>query len=695
MSQNFVKEVQKEYLSSIIRDIPIARNYNRRKKVDKTLFRNCMCAFDIETTYLDEIEQSIMYIWQFAVMDLRTDNIWYCFGRTWDEFIELLNSFYHDGITIMIWVHNLSYEFQFLRHWLPFVKDKVFSLKSRKVVRADIDGIQFRCSYIQTNKSLDAFTKDMGVVHQKLSGVIFDYSKKRFPWTEMTQEELQYCCNDVVGLLEAMRVRMKMENDTLYSLPLTSTGYVRRLAKNAMKSYNYNQLHAMMCNEDVYRLLRLEFRGGDTHANRYHVNQILENVASFDRASSYPDVMLNYRFPMSAFTPRLINNIEELERKCKVRDCCFIAVFTITHLQQRDIYYGAPYLSLDKAIEISGQVVDNGRVLSADKAVYVFNDIDWKIVKSEYVGEVEISQVYIAKYGYLPQAFRDLVIDLFHKKTSLKNVEGQELNYIRSKELINSLYGMCAQNPVKPDVIYMDEPEQAFKLEEIVDIGEKLEKYNKKAFLLYAWGCWVTAWARLKLKEMINIVGDNFVYCDTDSVKFLVRDDYKRIIRKIEEYNKGLKELSISNNGYATDKKGIVHYLGVYEYEETYKKFKTLGAKKYAYVHEDGTFGITIAGVPKKAGAREMEKIENFNVGFIFRDTGKLESVYNDCDYGTYYPDDSPEHRIEIRSNIVLRESTYEIGLSAEYMYILASVGNWNEFLENERLKRYELENLL
>lgn len=694
MSQSFVKEVQKEYLSSIIRDIPIARNYNRRKKVDKTLFRNCMCAFDIETTYLDEIEQSIMYIWQFAVMDLRTDNIWYCFGRTWDEFIELLNSFYHDGITIMIWVHNLSYEFQFLRHWLPFVKDKVFSLKSRKVVRADIDGIQFRCSYIQTNKSLDAFTKDMGVVHQKLSGVIFDYSKKRFPWTEMTQEELQYCCNDVVGLLEAMRVRMKMENDTLYSLPLTSTGYVRRLAKNAMKSYNYNQLHAMMCNEDVYRLLRLEFRGGDTHANRYHVNQILENVASFDRASSYPDVMLNYRFPMSAFTPRMITDIEELERKCKVRDCCFIAVFTITHLQQRDIYYGAPYLSLDKAVEISGQVVDNGRVLSADKAVYVFNDIDWEIVKSEYVGEVEISQVYIAKYGYLPRAFRDLVIDLFHKKTSLKNVEGQELNYMRSKELINSLYGMCAQNPVKPDVIYMDEPEQAFKLEEIVDIGEKLEKYNKKAFLLYAWGCWVTAWARLKLKEMINIVGDNFVYCDTDSVKFLVRDDYKRIIRKIEEYNKGLKELSISNNGYATDKKGIVHYLGVYEYEETYKKFKTLGAKKYAYVHEDGTFGITIAGVPKKAGAREMEKIENFNVGFIFRDTGKLESVYNDCDYGTYYPDDSPEHRIEIRSNIVLRESTYEIGLSAEYMYILASVGNWNEFLENERLKRYELESL-
>lgn len=687
MNQNSVKEVQRECVSDIIKSIPIARNYSKRKKSDKTLFRNCMCAFDIETTYLDDVEQSIMYIWQFAVMDLRNGNIWYCFGRTWEQFTKLLDNFYHEGITVLVWVHNLSYEFQFMRHWLPFQKDKIFALKSRKVVRADIDGVQFRCSYIQTNKSLDAFTRDMGVVHQKLSGVEFDYSKKRYPWTEMTAEELQYCCNDVVGLLEAMRVRMRMENDTLYSLPLTYTGYVRRLAKEAMRKFNHKQLQAMMCDVDVYKLLRLEFRGGDTHANRYHVNKILENVASYDRASSYPDVMLNYRFPMSAFTPRMITDIDELEKKCQIRDCCFIAVFTITNLQQRDIYYGAPYLSLDKAVEISGQVVDNGRILSANKAVYVLNDIDWKIVKSEYVGEVEISQVYIAKYGYLPQAFRDLVIDLFHKKTSLKNVDGQELNYMRSKELINSLYGMCAQNPVKPDVIYMDEPDQAFTLEDIVDIGEKLEKYNKKAFLLYAWGCWVTAWARLKLKEMINIVGDNFVYCDTDSVKFLVRDDYKRIVARIEEYNQGLKELSISNKGYADDKKGITHYLGVYEYEETYKQFKTLGAKKYAYTRQDGTFKITIAGVPKKAGAREMGTIENFNVGFVFRNSGKLESVYNDSDYGTYYTDDSSEYRIEIRSNVVLRESTYEIGLSLEYMYLLASVGNWDRFITQERLK--------
>ena len=82
-----------------------------------------------------------------------------------------------------------------------------------------------------------------------------------------------------------------------------------------------------------------------------------------------------------------------------------------------------------------------------------------------------------------------------------------------------------------------------------------------------------------------------------------------------------------------------------------------------------------------------MGTIENFNVGFVFRNSGKLESVYNDSDYGTYYTDDSSEHRIEIRSNVVLRESTYEIGLSLEYMYLLASVGNWDRFITQERLK--------
>ena len=58
---------------------------NRGAKKKKG-YKNCICAFDIETTRLTEIEQSIMYIWQFSILfldDLHIDTI---IGRTWTEF---------------------------------------------------------------------------------------------------------------------------------------------------------------------------------------------------------------------------------------------------------------------------------------------------------------------------------------------------------------------------------------------------------------------------------------------------------------------------------------------------------------------------------------------------------------------------------------------------------------------------------
>lgn len=626
-----------------------------------------------------------MYIWQFAMMDLETEHIYYCYGRNWKSVVELFNNINDEYMSTLTFVQNLSYEFQFFRHWLPITD--VFALKSRKILSCKSNNVVFRCSYLQTNKSLDKFTHDMKVEHCKLSGEKFDYSKKRFPWTKMNDYEIAYSVNDVIGLLEAMKKRMDNDGDTLYSLPLTSTGYVRRKAKQAMKSFNYKQLHEMLFDETVYVLLRNEFRGGDTHANRYHSNKILKNVDSWDRVSSYPAVMLNCEFPMSNFAPRMISNINELLKLCEKRHLCFIGKFVLTNVRQKDVYYGAPYISKDKALELSEPVCDNGRMLSCDKIVLSLTDIDYQIINNEYDFDLEIISVYTAKYNYLPDGLRNLVITLFKNKTELKGIEEKEVDYMKSKELINSLYGMCAQNPIRPEIVYND-GENPFSVEPVQDLHEAMEKHNKKAFLSYAWGCWVTCWARYYLKLMINITGDDFVYCDTDSVKFIISDNYETILDNIKKLNNEIKERSINNKGYATDSFGKTHYLGVYEQEKKYKEFKTLGAKKYAYEYEDGKFGITIAGVPKKEGAKELKTLENFKIGFVFSNCGKLESRYNDLDYGIYNPDGKPGHDIDIRSNIVLRPTTYEIGITEEYNRILMDAENWNMFKETERMKR-------
>ena len=102
-------------------------------------------------------------------------------------------------------------------------------------------------------------------------------------------------------------------------------------------------------------------------------------------------------------------------------------------------------------------------------------------------------------------------------------------------------------------------------------------------------------------------------------------------------------------------------------------EFSTLGAKKYVSRETPNAPLIcTIAGVAKKAGGRELEKhggISAFRPGFTFVDAGGLEAVYNDRP--EIPPLEIDGHRLVITANVVLRPSTYTLGLSADYQRLL------------------------
>jgi hypothetical protein len=240
--------------------------------------------------------------------------------------------------------------------------------------------------------------------------------------------------------------------------------------------------------------------------------------------------------------------------------------------------------------------------------------------------------------------------------------EEKEYMLFKAKAKLNAVYGMCATSPAKVSTIFQD-GEFLEKDETVEDI---LKRNYKKAFLSYAWGVWVTAWCRWVLQQGINAAGDRFVYCDTDSVKTIGIVD-------LSAYNEKTKQLALENGGFAKDSNGHVHYLGVFE-DETgengYEDFCTLGAKKYAYV-EDGQLHITIAGVAKKKGAAELKDIHNFRPGFIFRDAGGTESVYNDHVHYDYFIDG---RHILITDNVVIKPCTYELGITEEYFRILKGI---------------------
>lgn len=659
------------------KNCPMVKNRRGNPAGKKRHYVGITTAFDIETTLIDDIQQSIMYIWQWQF-----GNDYTVIGRTWDEFLDLqqrIKAVLPSGSWLVVYVHNLSYEFQFLKGIYQFVPDDIFAVASRKLIKCDMWGcFEFRCSYKLTNMSLKQFTTRMKVEHTKLSGEEFDYSVKRYPWTPIEGEELEYCINDVLGLVEAIQALMERDGDTLQTIPLTSTGYVRRNAKRAMREgIHHNFVYSILPDYETYKALREAFRGGNTHANRYYAGDIVENVHSADRSSSYPAVMCNCEFPMTEFVPILPKDLNKdyIARCITIRHKALLLRIGIKDLKLRDPFWGCPYLSKDKCRNIHKAVdtEDNGRILEAEYLETTVTDIDLKIIMEEYTGQIIFLQGWYASYKKLPEPLINEVVKYYKDKTELKGVKGQEIFYDKAKALLNSLYGMMAQDPVKHSLIFRQFGDWD---EDDTPDEELLGKSNKRAFLAYQWGVWVTAHSRDALERGIRLVheteGADFVYCDTDSVKYTGSVDWSR-------YNSDRVMECRESGSVATDPKGVTHYMGVFETEDNpetgyaYRYFKTLGAKKYAYVEKEGD-GVhcTIAGVNKKKGGSELDKhggLSAFDEGFIFREAGGTQAVYNDSPPLSEVEIDG--HTVKITANVAILPSEYTLGITGEYERII------------------------
>ena len=638
-----------------------------RKKSSKN-YLDIVTAFDIETTRLPDIEQSFMYIWQFQYGLNQTVT-----GRTWEEFFSFLQKI-ADRIRGVAWlvcyIHNASFEFTFLKGLYDFQPDEVFATESRKVLKFTMyDCIEFRCSYYLTNLPLNKFLLKYNVENKKLSGEEFDYSKIRYPWSPLTAKEMEYCINDVKGLVQALYRQMKSDGDTIQSIPLTATGYVRRDVKEAMKSFNHRQLQDMLPDADVYRLLREAFRGGDTIANRWMADEIIEDVQSVDITSSYPSSMLMRKYPMTRFYRE---DPADFKRLYKLKSKALLFRIVLMGLKLKDQSQGHTYLSRDKCRNIEGGTFSNGRIVRADYLETTITDVDYEIIARRYTWNKQIvTDLYSSRYKMLPVMLRSVVIQYYKVKTELKGVEegtDDYLFYMKNKEKLNSTYGMTVEDPAKDTIEFIDG--------DFVPKDESLDHliavHNQSAFLSYAWGVWVTAWSRKRLADGIDVVTHkdkepmNFIYSDTDSIKYVGDVDFT-------EYNRKVEEEATRWKAYAADRNGEVHYMGEFESEhyELPNRFKTMGAKKYVLEDKDKRLHITIAGVNKKKGGEELGKIENFKEGFVFNKAGGTESVFNDHIDMTIQRDG---HDLHITDNVVIRDSSYTLGITAEYRAILNGV---------------------
>lgn len=622
-----------------------------RKPRTKKYYLNYPISFDIETSSfeINGQKQVCMYIWQYAI----GDNVY--IGRTWEEFMRF-NKILSDGLSLnenrrmVVYVHNLSYEFQFMRKYYDWVD--IFALAERKLIYAcTATGIEYRCSYILSNKSLDSLGSSLKKPIEKLKGSL-DYELIRSSQTPLDNEELQYCIHDVLIVTEYIRELIAQEGSIL-KIPLTQTGYVRRYCKKMClygdsddkysRIDSYMRYHKLMerltLTKHEYFMLKRAFAGGFTHANIFYVDRVLHDVESQDLTSSYPTVCIADLFPMSR--GRLVHPETVAEFDKYVHKYCCLFDIRIYNLQ--NTFLNESIISKSKCWECINPVVNNGRLESADMIGITITEQDYFMYSKFYTWDnIAVGDMYIYRRGYLPTPVIESILKFYTDKTVLKGLtdaDGHELEeYTLSKGMLNSTYGMMVTDICRSNIEYNGMWEEV-----IPDYGEAIQQYNesKGRFLFYPWGVWVTAHARRNILSAIYNIRDDYVYSDTDSVKYLHPERHTKFF---EEYNReiveklkkamryhGLEESAIMPK----NSKGVPKPMGVFTDEGKYLKFKTQGAKRYMYTNERGTF-ITVAGLGKKQGGEYITS-QNDPYGFFTNSmfipaehTGKLLHTYID-----------------------------------------------------------------
>lgn len=663
---------------------PATNTGRSNARYSKTYNDNNIITFDTETTslYYDGKKCSFVYI---AMISINGHNY---YMRDLHELKTLLDKYDTPGTMNVIYVHNLSFDFSFLQNVIPF--DLVFARKAHRVIFARYNSWEFRCSYFLSQMSLKNVATSYKLPSRKLVDGL-DYGKIRHTQTPLTAREMRYCELDIIVLHEYIKYMLSQYGGKYRNIPYTQTGFVRQYTLDFMKQNKQyysmkNRVKSTLPDRHIFEILEKCFAGGYTHANFMAVAiGVHTHVKSYDFTSSYPAVMARCTFPMGAWN-KIIKNyrfyIDSEKYHC-------IGRFVLTDIENK---CPLAYLSKHKCISTKGAVIDNGRIIRAKRIEICLTDVDIKTVKMMYNCKISVLEMYASKAGLLPREFVLSILNLYENKTQFKGIEEQYNLYMQSKQMVNSEYGMCAFNPFTDSIVY-DSGE--WKTEP--PTWENVTKYynNRKTILPYAWGVFVTAWARNKLCNIASKIGGDVLYMDTDSIKFVGDYDYLFKEDNVLIHSENLRAAELQNIPFCkfnpTDKNGHAHELGLWDFEHEYKSFKVLGAKRYCYTlyaadaikigcRPNEIFPV-VAGCPTDA-MRTWLKLHNcnallkpfkLNIHLDKSDSGKSTVTYHknhdiDIPVRDYLGNTHIEH---IGYGAHVEPATFDMGLHDDYLMFL------------------------
>ena len=604
---------------------------------------------------IENVLDTWVYLWACGI----GKRVYY--GRTIAQFADLLHNLIqaynlrNDRI-MLVYVHNLPYDASYIWHILfeldPDLQCLALSPNKPFVIQLHNVGLEFRCSYRLANRSLEKWGKDLNIKQRKKSGMI-DYKERHTPTDELQTEQYIYMNYDIVSLRECFYKECEVTGYNFSNIPLTSTGYVRRVFKKAYnKSYNkyYPRFQRTKPTADQYTRLLRASAGGMSEVGRHVIGRRIDgDIGHNDFDSHYPRQMECETFPMQ---PQTIYDSEKginaNRPVLKSRIDWYINngywLILDVNIKELQIKKGvtAPFLMRSKLLAES-KATDilhvNGKVvkIAYGCARTCITSDDYLIYREQYDFKMQVIACDVYNLEPLPDYVRDTVKQYYKGKNELKakyKASGEEedrINLMLQKNRLNGIFGCCYTQIVRDDIQPTQDYSHLWNVTR-ANIQEGIDKYyeTRGNCLAYQWGVRVTSAARKMLHDAIKIIGyEYFLYCDTDS-SFYIRTPENQIA--LTNWNKQLQQDSI-DNGHFVEYDGKRKYFSSFDDEgEDIISFKALHSKCYGYITKDNQMTITVAGVPRQTDGitreNELKTLDNLKDGFIFRNNGGTRATY-------------------------------------------------------------------
>ena len=537
---------------------------------------------DFETT----TDPNDCRVWAYALCEIgNIDNFMY--GNNIEDFIKFCAD---KKQNYQLYFHNLKFDGEYIFNYLlnngfVYVKDKkerrdkTFTCLISDMGQFYSIEIYFHVTKKHTNKvsifdslkilnfPVEQIAKDFNLPISKLK---LDYDEKREIGHILTQHEIDYIKNDVEIMARALQY---MFDEKLLKMTIGSD------ALNNYKEMNKNfNRYFPILDYEIDNDIRKSYKGGFTYLNEIYKNKETGCGIVLDVNSLYPSVMKYDYLPFG--DPLFFEGRYEEDKLYKLYIQCFSCSFDLKKgmIPTLQIKNNPSFLPNEYIKSSEGDIV-----------TLFLTNIDLELFLSHY-NVYDITWHNGWKFKALKGLFTNYIDYWTERKINAKK-ENNNVLYIISKLMLNSLYGKFGLNPrVRGKIPYLNE-------EGIVKYKLGEEEIRKAIYIPVA--TFITSYARRKTIETsqsikdytINKYGiDYYIYSDTDSIHLLNIDE------------KELKQFVDIDD----------YELGKWKLESKFTRGKYLRQKCYIEEYED-KLNVTVAGLPKKLG--KYINFDNFKQG--------------------------------------------------------------------------------